>query len=230
MDLMSGIVVAAERGKREMYRPVGEKSLLVSTSDPLTVVEEVKPRFLYVADLDRIMGRGDNLGVVSSLFSKVELLIADLGFRKISEVYQIASSFGSGKFKPVIPTETFDLRTLIRSEERIGSYYISLDIADGILDASGSFKTWGDVVEFVNSLSPDGLILLTLRNVGSLKPRFDLLEKVIDKSDHPVLLGGGIGSLEDLEYAKDVGCSGVLVSTALHRKLIPLELVRNGEL
>jgi len=51
---------------------------------------------------------------------------------------------------------------------------------------------------------------------------------VLDLSEHPVYLGGGVSGIEDLEKLKELGCSGVLISTAVHRKAIPLDFIRKG--
>jgi phosphoribosylformimino-5-aminoimidazole carboxamide ribotide isomerase len=35
--------------------------------------------------------------------------------------------------------------------------------------------------------------------------------------------------MDDVERAKEIGCEGLLVATAVHRKKIPLEIVRIGD-
>src|SRR5258706_8042742 len=62
LDLRGGIVVRAHRGQRDQYRPL--ESPLSPTSDPADVMRglySVYPfRTFYVADLDAIMGTGNN--------------------------------------------------------------------------------------------------------------------------------------------------------------------------
>ncbi len=215
LDIKERKAVLAERGEREKYRPLIEKSLVVKSSDPVEIVKNLKPRYLYVADLDRISGVGDNFEIIEDLSTLVEDIIADCGFRNAEELSAV-------KFKAVVGTETFDI-TKIDTK-----CYVSLDFRDSFLDSSGKFKNWKDAVEFLNSLELYGLIVLNLRRVGSLKPDFELFLEILELSDNPVLFGGGIGSISDLERLKEMGCEGVLIATAIHRKLLPLSLIQNG--
>ncbi|MEM1578156.1 MAG: HisA/HisF family protein [Archaeoglobaceae archaeon] len=214
IDVMKGIAVLGERGEREKYRAVSEKSLVVKTDDPEKIVDFLRPKYLYVADLDRIMGKGSNLNLLLTLSRKVEEMIADCGFRKKEELNQ--------PFKVVVGTETFDLNELDRK------CYVSLDFADKFLSVSPSFKNWIEAVEFLNTFELDGVIVLNIRRVGTLKADFGLIEKVTEISENPVLVGGGIGSFEDLEKLKSLGCSGVLIATAFHKKILPAEIIKIG--
>ncbi len=225
IDLMNGRVVAAERGEREKYRPVAEKSEIVETSDAVELVKAVKPKYLYAADLDSIMGRGTNVETLIELSRMVDEMIFDAGVASINDLEALRGVDG----KVILPTETFDLYE-IRGED-VSGYYISLDfLNEKLLDASGRFREWRDAVEFVNTLNPEGVIVLTLGNVGTLSPNFELVENVINVCEHPVLLGGGIGGIDDLLRAKEIGCSGVLVSTAVHRRKIPVEVIQKGKI
>ena len=219
MDVMNGLAVLAERGERQKYRPVAEKSAVVKKSDPLKVLMAIKPRFLYVADLDRILGIGDNAKILRPLSRRVEEMMADCGFRRPEEL-------GELEFIPVLGTETFDLTKI---SETKGNCYVSLDFReDSFLDASGKFADFKKAVAFLNSIPLRGLIVLNITRVGSGKADFELLAEVLDLSEHPVYLGGGVSGIEDLEKLKELGCSGVLISTAVHRKAIPLDFIRKG--
>lgn len=219
MDIMNGVVVLAERGERQKYRPVAESSHIVKSSDPVEVLAEIKPRFIYVADLDRIMRLGDNMQILKALSSRVDELIADCGFRSVGEL-------GDLNFIPVLGTETFDITKICEVNR---DCYVSLDfLEEKFLDASGRFKDFRATIDFLNSYSVCGIIVLNIKRVGSGSPDFRLLSEVLKISDHPVLLGGGVSGIEDLKKLKDMGCDGVLVSTAVHRKKIPLELIRKG--
>uniref|UniRef100_A0A7J2THV2 HisA/HisF family protein n=1 Tax=Archaeoglobus fulgidus TaxID=2234 RepID=A0A7J2THV2_ARCFL len=215
LDIKGKRAVLAEKGEREKYEPLSEKSLVARTDDPIEVVKMLEPRFLYVADLDRISGKGENMGTVEALSKMVEDLIADCGFRKAEELRKIS-------FKPVVGTETFDITEIDRK------CYVSLDFRDSFLDASRKFRNWKDAIEFLNCLELYGIIVLNLRRVGSLNPDFELLSRVLEISENPVLLGGGVGSFSDLERLKDIGCDGVLIATAIHKKLLPLEIIQKG--
>ncbi|MEM1751529.1 MAG: HisA/HisF-related TIM barrel protein [Archaeoglobaceae archaeon] len=219
MDIMNGVVVLAERGERKKYRPVAESSHLVKSSDPIEVLSEIRPKFLYVADLDRIQRVGDNMGILKALSSGVEEIMADCGFRNVGELKDL-------NFIPVLGTETFDITEI----GKVGKdCYVSFDfLEEKFLDASGRFKDFRVALEFLNSYSIRGIIVLNIKRVGSGSPDFRLLSEVLEISDNPVYLGGGVSGLKDLEKLKEMGCEGTLVSTGVHKKRIPLELIRKG--
>ena len=216
IDIRNGKVVAAKRGEREKYVRIDLQSQIVSTSDPIEVVKSIEPRYLYAADLDRIEGRGENTNVLVKIASMVEELIADCGFRHPDELKDLP-------FKPVVGTETFDITKLDEP------CYVSLDFREQFLDASGKFSDWRQAVEFLNTIDIDALIVLTIHAVGTMQPDLSLFEKVLEISDNPVMLGGGVSSVSDLEKLKEMGCSGVLVATAVHKRKIPLEIIRRGK-
>ncbi|MBO8179654.1 MAG: HisA/HisF family protein [Archaeoglobus sp.] len=215
VDIKDGKVVAGKSGEREKYPPISSVSGVVNSDDAVEVVEEIRPRFLYAADLDRIMGNGNNSDVLLKLSKRVEELIADCGFRKPEELENLP-------FTPVVGTETFDITQLDRK------CYVSIDFKEKFLDASGKFDSWEEAVEFLNSLSLEGIIVLPIHAVGTMKTDFSILEQALEISEHPILLGGGISGIEDLERLKEMGCSGVLIATAIHKGRIPVSLVRKG--
>mgnify|MGYP003876376567 CR=1 FL=1 len=216
VDIKCGKVVAGKSGERESYPPITSASIAVSSDDAVEVVEEIKPRFLYAADLDRIMGTGNNLDILIELSKRVEEFIADCGFRSPAELEDLP-------FKPVVGTETFDITLLDRK------CYVSIDFKKKFLDASGKFGSWKEAVEFLNSFKLDGIIVLPIHAVGTMRADFSILEQALEISENPVLLGGGISGIEDLERLKEMGCKGVLIATAIHRGRIPVSIVRRGE-
>ena len=185
-------------------------------SDVEYVIDKVKPRNLYVADLDRIMGIGDNIQIIERL--NVERLIADCGFMSLEETK-------NAKFTPVLGTETFNVLEL-----RDGDYIVSVDFKEKLLDRSGKFKNLKEMLEYLNSFNLAGVLVLPIHSVGTMKYDFSLLEKALKLSDHRILTGGGFKSLDDLYKAKDLGVNGVLIATAVHKGLIDVEIVRKGKI
>ena len=217
IDILNGEVVRAFRGERKNYYPISRFSKVVGVDDPIGVVEVVKPKFLYVADLDRITGRGNNTRTIEILASKVKHLIADCGFKSPEELNGL-------RFTPVLGTETFDMAQL--EEVRI-PVFVSLDIKEGRLLSNSNLK-FESLIEYLNTFSLLGLIVLTLDRVGSCSLDLKTIEKAVDLSENPVFAGGGVGSIEDLRRLKEIGCRGVLIATAVHNGSIGLEVVRKG--
>lgn len=218
VDILDGRVVRALRGERERYYPISKFSKIVDRDDPMRVVEVVMPRYLYVADLNRITGRGNNLETIEMLAGRVEHLIADCGFKKAEEIESL-------NFTPVLGTETFDVTQLGEIETPA---FVSVDVMHGrLLDVSGRFE-FESLMDYLNSFDLLGVIVLTLDRVGTCSLDLGMIERAVELSENPIFAGGGVGSFDDLIKLKEIGCKGVLISTAIHTGSIGLDVVRRG--
>ncbi len=222
LDLFNGSAVHAVRGEREKYQPIGAKSKVVGTSDPLSILEALRPKEVYVADLDRITGSGDNLALIGEMAKKAETM-ADVGISSVEELELLPLDC-----RPVLGTETgsFDLLKRATSKREVT---VSLDLFGGeVLTRDPSLKVSPlDLIWRLNPLPIKEIILLALDRVGTstgLDEAF--LRKAADLSDHPILLGGGVKDGSDLDRLEDLGLAGALVATAVHGKSIPLERMR----
>ncbi len=222
LDLFNGSAVHAVRGEREKYQPIGAKSRVVETSDPLSILEALRPKEVYVADLDRIMGSGDNLALIGELARKAETM-ADVGISSVEELDLLPSDC-----TPVLGTETGSLSLIERASSR-RNVTVSIDIFRGEVltcDPALKFRPLELICE-LNSLSIKEIILLSLDRVGtSMGLDEGFLRKAADLSDHPILLGGGVKDGSDLDRLEELGLAGALVATAVHEGKIPLEAIR----
>ena len=217
IDILNGKVVRAFKGFRDRYAPIHEFSKVVNSSDVSDVIRTIKPRFLYIADLDKIMGIGSNTKIIENVMA--EHVIVDFGFRDWKEVYNL-------KFTPVLGTETFDITKLEKIERDV---FVSVDLkGNELLDASRSFKNWIELLEYLNTFDLMGVIILTLDRVGTGTLSLDILTKAIQLSDNPTFAGGGICSMRDILTLKELGYDGALISTAVHLGRIPLDIVQKG--
>lgn len=222
LDLFNGSAVHAVRGERKKYQPIETKSLVVNTSDPLSILDELKPREVYVADLDRITGIGDNLELIGEMVRKAETM-ADIGISSVGELDLLPPDC-----RPVLGTETgsFDLIERASSRRKVT---VSIDLFGGdILTRDPSLKIPPlDLIRKLNPLPIKEIILLSLDRVGTSKgldERF--LATVADLSDHPILLGGGVKDESDLARLEGLGIAGALVATAVHDGKISLDSIR----
>ena len=104
LDIFNGAVVHAVRGERSRYEPIERYSQIVSTSAPLGVLEELRPKEVYVADLNLLMGSGENLGIIRSISQTVKTM-ADIGVTNLSDLDSLPNVV-----TPILGTETASLR------------------------------------------------------------------------------------------------------------------------
>ncbi len=228
LDILNGAVVHALRGERRSYRPITEFSRLVTTSEPLGLLGELCPREVYVADLNLITGKGDNLAAIGEI-SRMAKTMADIGIAQLADLDRLPPAV-----TPVLGTETasFSLIEEAAAEliRRGGRALVSMDMKKGRLLASDPGLAGLEPIDLLRSLNRlelGAVILLDLERVGAstgLDTAF--LRAAAEASRHPLILGGGIKGEEDLEALEDMGFAGALVATAVHNGRIPLSRIR----
>ena len=198
MDLRGGIVVKAYKGERERYEPIERYSKICTTSDPLNVVDTIKPRRAYIADLDRILGWGNNSLIIKRLGARTETIV-DAGIKTrddVREVEQIANTV-------IIGTETASLEVIKATQSM--NIAVSIDIKDSkVISADSSLAGDPlDIIEEMNLYNVKALLLLNIDLVGT-KQGVDstFIEKAVDTSGHRIIVAGGVKSSQDLRHAR----------------------------
>lgn len=220
-DLMGGLVVRGVRGQRDLYRPISEYSRLVASAAPLDVIQAMRPRETYIADLDRITGRGDSYSTIASL-SRLTHIMADTGISCKDDAAKARTACQS----IVLGTETASL-SLITACQGPGTV-VSVDMKHGLMMAQDSDLQIAplDVVKALNGVDLDAIIMLDVARVGSGEGvDFGLLGEAVALSRHDVIAGGGVRGMEDLERIKDSGAAGAIVASAIHSGAIPLSIL-----
>jgi len=223
LDILNGAVVHAVRGERNLYEPIAGYSKIVSSSGPLDILQQLRPQEVYVADLNLLMGRGENLAVIKEI-SAMARTMADTGISKATDLDCLPASVC-----PILGTETapFQLMEELAPQRKI---IVSLDMKNQKVlsrEASLAAQTPLQALQRLNRLPLDGVILLELNRVGTssgLDKAF--LEKAIAISEHPLILGGGVKDVEDLRALEEMSFSGALVATAVHNGSVPVEWIQ----
>lgn len=222
LDIFNSAVVHAVKGMRSTYEAVNLVSKIVSTSDPFGVIQEIKPREVYVADLNMITGDGDNLAAINTI-SQMSRTMADIGLSRAEDLDLLPK-----RVTPVLGSETASLE-LMEEMAIHREIVVSIDMkCRKVLTRDPKLEQAPlDVLKKLNGFSLAGVILLELDRVGTsmgLDKKF--LEKAVCVSDHALILGGGVKGVEDLNDLENMGFRGALVATAVHIGSIPLEMVR----
>jgi phosphoribosylformimino-5-aminoimidazole carboxamide ribotide isomerase len=213
MDLKGGFVVHGKKGDRESYRPLSWG--LSHSADPESYLKVMKPRFLYIADLDRISGTGSHDSLISYCSDNVDRCYVDRGCRSPDDLLCGINIVN------VIGTETAgDL-------SRYRGGMLSLDIKNGRVIPRG--RKPEDVLSEAEDLPFNCCLVLNITAVGTeegLSP--SLLYSLRNAYGKKLFYGGGIRDCSDLGKLASAGFDGVILATAVHTKAIPHELIRSG--
>ncbi|OFV68726.1 MAG: phosphoribosylformimino-5-aminoimidazole carboxamide ribotide isomerase [Candidatus Syntrophoarchaeum caldarius] len=228
VDILNGTVVHAIKGERENYHPIHHRSRIVDTSDPVNVIKVVNPHETYVADLDAIMrvsAPRSNSPIIACIREETNTsVILDMGIRSVDDL-EFASSISDFV---VIGTETATY-DVIEAASGMDAF-VSFDMKNHKIITRDSRLRISPyrLIEWTNTLNLAGIIILNLSNVGT-KRGFDIgfLEKIVEISEHPIFLGGGVRCVDDLRLLEEIGVEGALVATAIHDGTIPCKLIQD---
>ena len=225
LDLLGGVVVHARRGEREKYRPLGNTFTQFSSSGLEEIVKYYNLGEAYVADLDRITGAGENLEHVKKITETCSVMLdfgigSETGIDLLSEINLV----------PVLGSETCPYESMKGAVE-LRDCSSSIDVKDGGVltadDGRGDIREW---TALLNDLSLREVLLLDLRRVGADEgPDLELVETVMSVTEHNLLVGGGVRGVEDLNLLEDAGVAGAIVATAVHRGVIPAEMLAKSD-
>lgn len=230
LDVLRGEVVQAVAGERHRYKPI--KSVLVNSADPLQVArafrEKLARTYLYAADLDAIMGLGDNSRVLREIKQRFNFTVmVDAGAATLDDAMKLIEQ---GFDYVVLGTETLHSLEALKSimKAPIGERVIaSLDIKQQrtlskCVGLSGLKPT--EAANLLYNCGVTRLILLELDRVGTLRgPNLNLLAEVCKIPFDEVFAGGGVRDKDDLWVLKKLNMSGVLVASALHTGRLTLK-------
>lgn len=225
IDIMRGIAVHARRGERMAYRPI--QSVLLQGADPIALLrayrDTLESEAVYIADLDAIMGEGENLAVIAEMAAsqpQLELLV-DVGIRSIEQAELLLNS---GVKKVVIASESLtsfgvasELLAVLGTERAL----FSIDLKDRAViwrDPSTESSDPCVVAMRLLALGFREAILLEMNRIGwGGGTDAELLSRVTAAAPGMRFIGGGgITSGAELVRLKRAGASGVLLATALH--------------
>jgi phosphoribosylformimino-5-aminoimidazole carboxamide ribotide isomerase len=214
MDLKGDLVVHGKSGERADYKPLDWGSS--PTAKPIGFVRAIRPKNIYIADLNRIEGTGSHDRIIAECARLVSDCYADRGCRSPDDFlsgYHIIN---------IVGTETGG-----EDLSRFGGGFLSLDIKNGRVIPSG--KKPVDVLRQANGWKFEGCIILNITAVGTesgLDP--GILETMRSAYHRKLFWGGGVANTSDLETLCEAGFDGAVIATALHHKKIPLDWIRRG--
>ncbi|MFW9990652.1 MAG: HisA/HisF-related TIM barrel protein [Candidatus Odinarchaeota archaeon] len=234
IDVLDGRVVRGVRGERNNYKPV--LPVFCHSSDPITIARSYRDQFclqsLYVADLDRILGKGDNLEVIKNLkdlFPDPGHVYCDPGI-STSEELEMLHSFIDNL---VIGTET--LQSLQLFEEAISIFKsdkvsASLDIKGGkVLNNSRELQGLEpvQVASLIAGTSVQRMFIIKLDSVGTGEGTDLDFYSNLQVPGVKLIPGGGIKNLKDVVSLKAAGFAGCMVASSFYSGVITPQDIRS---
>ena len=191
---------------------------------------------LHIVDLDgALIGDTINLDIIKEIVSKFDLKIEIGGGVRNFESIQKYMDVGVEKVilgSAAIKDKNFLKEACQKFSNKIA---LGLDAKNGKLSLSGwkeiSNKSTLEFLKEVNNYGISRLIFTDINKDGTKEsPNFDETSKVADISNCPVIISGGVSSINDIKKAKELNnknIEGIIVGKAIYDGDIQLnELAR----
>ena len=187
---------------------------------------------LHIVDLDgALTGETVNLDIIQKIVSKFDLKIEIGGGVRTFE--SIQKYIDVGVEKVILGSAAIKDKNFLQEacEKFPNKIALGLDAKDGYLSVSGwkesSNQLTLDYLKEVNDYGASRLIYTDINRDGTkASPNFEETSKVADKSNCPVIISGGVSSIDDVKKAKNLNnknIEGVIVGKAIYDGDIKLE-------
>ncbi|MCI7551125.1 MAG: bifunctional 1-(5-phosphoribosyl)-5-((5-phosphoribosylamino)methylideneamino)imidazole-4-carboxamide isomerase/phosphoribosylanthranilate isomerase PriA [Actinomycetaceae bacterium] len=198
-----------------------------SYGDPAEAVQafvDAGAQWIHLVDLDAAFGRGTNHDLLAGIvadFSSVNIELSG----GIRDEASLVSALEAGATRVNLGTAALEnpqwtSHAIITYGERVA---VGLDVRGETLSARGWTRDGGNLWEVISRLDDDGCARYVLTDVardGMLQgPNFDLLRRVCEFTDTPIVASGGVSSLEDIERLRAMvpeGVEAAIIGKALY--------------
>ena len=210
------------------------------TEYDLSPVEQAKKyqdhgfKNLHIVDLDgALTGQTINLDIIQDIISRFDLKVEVGG--GIRNFENIKKYVDIGAEKVILGSAAIKNKDFLKEacEKFPNKIALGLDAKDGYLSVSGwkenSNQSTLEYLSDVNDYGVSRLIYTDINKDGMKQsPNFEETSKVAEKSNCPVIISGGVSSIEDIKKAKTLkNIEGIIVGKAIYDGDIELdELVK----
>ena len=226
IDLIDGQCVRLTRGDYATKK--------VYNSDPVEVAKQFEGsgiKYLHLVDLDgALTGETVNQDIIKDIIAKFDLRVEIGG--GIRNLDSIQKYIDAGVEKVILGSAAIKDKNFLKEtcEKFPDKIALGLDAKDGYLSVSGwkenSNQLTLDYLKEVNDYGVSRLIYTDINRDGMKQsPNFEETSKVADISNCPVIISGGVSSIDDVRKAKNLNknIEGIIVGKAIYDGDIKLE-------
>ena len=185
---------------------------------------------LHIVDLDgALTGETINLDIIQEIVRKFDFKVEIGG--GIRNFQSIQKYLDAGVEKVILGSAAIKDKNFLEGacQKFPNKIALGLDAKDGILSISGwkesTNKTTIDFLKEVNDYGFSRLIFTDINKDGTKKsPNFNETSKIANISNSPVIISGGVSSIDDVKKAKSLkNIEGIIVGKAIYDGDIKLE-------
>ena len=185
---------------------------------------------LHIVDLDgALTGKIINLDIIKDIVSKFDLRVEiGGGIRNLEGIKEYTDV---GVEKVILGSAAIKDKNFLKEacQKFPGKIALGLDAKDGSLYVSGWKENLNkltlDYLSEVNNYGVSRLIYTDINRDGTKQsPNFQETQKVADNSSCPVVISGGVSSIDDITKARELNnIEGIIIGKAIYDGDIELE-------
>lgn len=218
VDVVNGRAVRLNQGKAGTEQEYGDPA------EAVALFVEQGAQWIHLVDLDAAFGRGSNHELLARIVAGQQDVKIELS-GGIRDDVSLARAIEAGATRVNLGTAALEdpqwtRRAIAEYGDRVA---VGLDVRGDVLSARGWTRDGGNLWEVLARLNDDGCARYVVTDVtrdGMLEgPNLELLRKVCQATDRPVVASGGVSSLEDiwaLRELTELGVEGAIVGKALY--------------
>lgn len=224
LQLLPAIDIVEGKAVRLTQGEAGTETSYGSPVDAALQWVEQGAEWIHLVDLDAAFGRGSNAGVIRKVLRQAKDVNVELsgGIRDDASL-EAALEHGATRVNlgtAALENPEWTRAVIARYGERIA---VGLDVRGETLAARGWTEEGGNLWDVLARLEDAGCPRYVVTDVtrdGMMQgPNIDLLRRVTEHTDRPVIASGGISTLDDLAALRDIvshGIEGAIVGKALY--------------
>ena len=229
--LLPAVDVVDGRAVRLVQGQAGSETEYGSALDAAMTWQRDGAEWIHLVDLDAAFGRGSNRELLAEVVGKLDVAVELSGGIRDDE--SLAAALATGCARVNLGTAALENPQWCAEvvAEHGDQVAVGLDVKIDPSSSGGGYRLrgrgWetdgGDLWEVLERLDREGCSRFVVTDVtkdGTLKgPNLELLTKVTELTDAPVIASGGVSSLDDLRAIAtlvDRGVEGAIVGKALY--------------
>ena len=229
--LLPAVDVAGGKAVRLTQGAAGTETSYGSPMDAAQEWIEQGAEWIHLVDLDAAFGRGNNHSVIKRVIKNTPRRVNVELSGGIRDDASLDAALATGAKRINLGTAALEnpewaAHVIAEYGEAIA---VGLDVRGTTLAARGWTQEGGDLWTVLDRLERAGCSRYVVTDVakdGMLTgPNIELLTKVAERTDRPVIASGGISNLDDIAALRELvplGVEGAIVGKALYTKAFTL--------
>lgn len=223
LELLPAVDVANGQAVRLVQGEAGSETNYGSPVEAALEWQNAGAEWLHLVDLDAAFGRGDNIAILTAVAQELSIKIEMSGGIRDDESLERALSLNPARINlgtAALENPEWTRKVIAEHGDVIA---VGLDVRGDVLAARGWTKEGGNLWEVLDRLNDDGCARYVVTDVtkdGTLQgPNLELLRKVAERTDKPVVASGGIATLDDIAALRTMvphGVEGAITGKALY--------------